>query len=300
MKILVLDTGGTAIKSAIFDDANVLSDIRITPSNARDLDARTETITDLIKEYSVFDVLSVATTGQVNDREKTILFRYHTPPTANRAAYPIGDILQKAVGRPVFLLNDCNAAALGEAYFGAGRNYENFLCLTYGTGVGGAIIQNRSLYTGSCGIAGEVGHMVTHKGGRLCGCRRRGCYEQYASTTALLRNARTIHPEFENAKQIFEAANDDPRLRRVIRAWEKEIVAGLLTLTYIFNPTCIILGGGVMEQKDLSEEIRREFYKQVIPTFAGVDLLCAELGNRAGMFGAAVYARQQLELSKTE
>ena len=87
----------------------------------------------------------------------------------------------------------------------------------------------------------------------------------------------------------------DPAMDRVIRAWTDEIVAGLLTLTYIFNPSCMILGGGIMEQSSVLEQVRNRFYKSVIPTFARVDILSAELGNQAGMFGAAVYARQHLK-----
>ena len=169
---------------------------------------------------------------------------------------------------------------------------QDFLCLTYGTGVGGAIIRDHKIYTGHSGVAGEMGHMVTHKGGRLCGCGNRGCYEQYASTTALVRSAKRLYPSIENAKNIFDIPQQDPALKRVIRSWENEIVAGLLTLTYIFNPSCMVLGGGVMEQESVLEQVRRRFYKSVIPTFSGVDILSAELGNNAGMFGAALYARQ--------
>ena len=296
MKILVLDVGGTAIKSALIDEADQLYDIRLSTSSSEP-EERIQKVISLAKAYSEFDAVSCAMCGQIDDQKGEVLFRYHRSSSDQQAAFPAGKILQAALGCPVFLLNDCNAAALGEAYFGAGEKENRFLCLTYGTGVGGAIIENRELYSGSCGIAGEVGHMITHKGGRPCGCGGRGCYEQYASTTALLRNAKKHYPHLENAKQLFALAQEEAALQKIIRAWEGEIVTGLLTLSYIFNPSCIILGGGVMERTDVIEQIRRQFAQSVIPTFGDLQILPARLGNQAGLFGAAVYARQRLSQS---
>ena len=293
MRILVMDVGGTAIKSAIIDDTGKLSDV-CTTSSDKNVEVRMEKVIHIAGEYSDFDVLSASMRGQIDDKAKTMLFRYNKAAGEDAQAYPAGEILGKALGRPAFILNDANAAALGEAHLGAGRAHKDFLCLTYGTGVGGAIIQNGRLFTGTRGIAGEMGHMVTHKGGRLCGCGHRGCYEQYASTTALLDSARKFRPELENAKEIFNEAENDLRLRRVITAWEDEITEGLLTLPYIFNPCAIILGGGVMQEEVLLADIKKRFFKRVIPTFSDVDILAAELGNKAGMMGAAIYAKQRL------
>jgi len=300
MKILALDVGGTAIKSAIIDDQNALSDIRLTPSNSAQDPLHIQTAIRVAAGYSGYDVLSVSMTGQINDRTQTLCFEYFAKDGQGLICQPVGALFRKEFHCPVFILNDSNAAALGEAHLGAGRGHEDFLCLTYGTGVGGAIIQGGKLYTGRSGIAGEVGHLVTHAGGRLCGCGHRGCYEQYASTTALLCGARKLRPDLENARQLFDAAAQDPGLRRVIHTWEREIVEGLCSLTYIFNPGCIVLGGGVMEREDVLEQIRKKFRRRIIPSFANVEILPAQLGNQAGMFGAAVYARQRLEEEKSE
>lgn len=298
MKILALDIGGTAIKSAIVDDDNQILDARLTPS-AQDLGERVQRAVAVAQGYADFDVLSVATTGQVDEHTQSILFQYHQKNATDDGGYPMGERLACAVGRPTFVLNDCNAAALGEAHFGAGRDRKSFLCLTFGTGVGGAIIEDGRLYTGARGIAAEVGHMVTHAGGRPCGCGRRGCYEQYASTTALLSKGRRRYPHLENAKQLMELAPTDATLRRAIGEWQREIVEGLATLTYVFNPACIVLGGGIMEQATVVDGVRCRFARRVIPTFSRVELLPAELGNRAGLYGAAVYAKQRLT-SETE
>lgn len=293
MRILTLDIGGTAIKSAIMDNTKQLSDIRITPSHTVDPELLIQKAVGVAKKYEDFDVLSVSMTGQIDDEAQTVLFQYNKE--RRKIEFPAGKRLHDALKCSTFLLNDSNAAALGEAIFGAGQAYKDFLCLTYGTGVGGGIIWNSELFRGHRGIAGEIGHMVVHAGGRLCGCGHRGCYEQYASATALLRMAKRINPKLENARQLFEAANQDLALQRVIQKWIGEIVEGLCTLTYIFNPACFILGGGVMERDDVLEQVRAQFYERVIPSFLRVDILRAQLGNQAGMFGAAAFAIQQLK-----
>jgi len=293
VRILTLDVGGTAIKSAIVDENNQLTDIRETPSQSAG-EALVYRAAEVALGYEDYDVLSVSMTGQINNKTQNLLFQYNKDVNDEGEECPAGEILRKAVNRPVFLMNDSNCAALGEAYFGAGRGHKDFLCLTYGTGVGGGIIQNGELLTGSRGIAGEVGHMVIHAGGRKCGCGRRGCYERYAATTALLASARKVRPELENARQLFVLAEEDAALQRVIRAWVREIVEGLCTLVYIFNPDCIVLGGGVMERADVLDMVRKRFYKRVIPTFSRVELLPAQLGNKAGMYGALAYAKQQM------
>lgn len=293
MRILTLDVGGTAIKSAIMDESGALLEQRTTPSGGATAMDLARLAARVAQDYRGFDVLSVAMTGQIDDRAQTLLFEYNKPVPG--IGHEVGKLFREAVGKPVFILNDSTAAALGEARFGAGQAYSNFLCLTYGTGVGGGLIQNGTVFTGRRGIAGEVGHMVTHTGGRLCGCGHRGCYERYASTTALLQAARKYRPELENARQLFDAAPDDPALRRVIRGWIREIVEGLCTLTYIFSPDCIILGGGVMEREDVLAEVRRQYAKRLIPTFGTTEILPARLGNTAGMFGAAAYAMDRLK-----
>ena len=294
MKILVMDVGGTAIKSAMIDDADVLSEIRVSES-AKNAEERISKAARIALEYKGYDAVGIASTGQINSKNGKLLFQYDKRYEPEHGAFPMGEFLNNAIGRPTFVLNDCNAAALGEGYFGAGRGRENFLLLTYGTGVGGAIIEGGKLYEGELGIAAEMGHMVTHAGGERCACGNRGCYERYASTTALVRKAKKIDPEIENARDVFNLLDSNVSLKRAVKSWEREIIAGLHTLTYVFNPSTIILGGGVMEQESVIREVRENFKRAVLPTFEKVDILPAELGNKAGMYGAAAYARMRLK-----
>jgi len=293
MKILALDVGGTTIKSAVMEEDGILQMYRTSPSRPVPAQILTQYAIDVAKSYDQYDVLAVSMTGAIDAKTQTTLARSNGH-SFERTEFPVGKIFREAIKKPVFVLNDANAAALGEAYWGAGKAYKDFLCLTYGTGVGGGIIQNGKLLTGHQGIAGELGHMVVHAGGRRCRCGHRGCYQEYASTTALLREARKYIPELGNAKELFDRLPDNPQLQKIIDKWVQEIVEGLCSLTYIFNPQCIVLGGGVMERPDILDWIRSQFQKRIIPSFADTRILKAELGNHAGLIGASVFARDEI------
>ncbi|MBE6956633.1 MAG: ROK family protein [Ruminococcaceae bacterium] len=290
MKILTLDVGGTAVKAALLDEENRLSDVREFPSQPGPAPVLVQHALNAAGAYDDYDVLAVSMTGQIDHATQTVLFRSTLQP-GEKPEYPVGEVLRQDVGKPVYVLNDANAATLGEGCFGAARGCRNFLCLTYGTGVGGGIVLDGNLLTGHRGIAGEIGYMVTHVGGLDGKYDQRGAYQQYASTTALVREGRRVVPELENARQLFDWLPTAPALQRVVDNWVDEIVEGLRSLTYIFDPECFVLGGGVMEREDVLEQVRKRYYGYASPFMKGVELVRAQLGNRAGMYGAAAFAR---------
>ena len=195
MKILALDIGGTEIKSVMFDENGQVGEVMRTPSRNEKESSIFVNGAAVTKMYSGYDCVAVSATGQIDTAKNTLLFSYGTPSDAEGLNYPIGEIIEAAAGKPAFVLNDSNAATLAESRFGAGKDYDSLVCITYGTGVGGGIVLGRELFLGTRGIAGEVGHLPIHAGSdRVCGCGHNGCYESYASTTALLRMAREIIP----------------------------------------------------------------------------------------------------------
>ena len=290
MKVLALDVGGTAVKSAIIGEDGVITDFRTSPSSASPAEILTQNAIRVANGYEDYDVLAVSMTGQIDHKSQTTLAKGNGE-TLIRTQFPVGKIIREAVRKPVFVINDANAATLGEACFGAGKGIQSFLCLTYGTGVGGGVIQNGRLLTGQRGIAGEFGHMVVHAGGHRCRCGHHGCYQEYASTTALLREARKHFPMLQNGRELFERLPNEKVLQQVVDAWIGEIVEGLCSLSYIFDPECFVLGGGVMERPEVLEQVRHQFQNRVIPSFSDIEIRKAELGNHAGMLGAAAYAR---------
>jgi len=188
--------------------------------------------------------------------------------------------MEDKFGVPTAVENDVNSAALGEARFGAGRGEKDFLCLTYGTGIGGGIIAGGRLYTGSSFSAGEVGHIITHPGGLACTCGGCGCYECYGSVTALVREAVKTDPALTDGRAIFREIGR-PEVRAVVDRWTDEIVWGLVTLVHTLNPSMIVLGGGIMQQPTLVEQIGRKLRGRIMPSYRHVQVKAAELGNTA-------------------
>ena len=292
MKILVFDIGGTSIKYGVCVD-NVLQDVKETPTNAK-LGGRhiVETLISLIKEQSGYDAIGISTAGQVNSKEGYIIYANQNIP--NYTGTKIKKELEELFHVPVTVENDVNAAAMGEAVYGAGKDYHQFLMLTYGTGVGGATVTEKQVYYGSSYSASEFGAIITHSDARLAGNDYfDGCYEKYASTTGLVKMAMEYNQELNNGRKIFENLSD-PRVMDILDKWVDEIMLGLATLTHIYNPPCIILGGGIMVQPLIIDKIAEKKSRFIMPSFAHVNLIPAALGNSAGLLGANYLASQTL------
>ncbi|MGM9931524.1 ROK family protein [Pradoshia sp.] len=286
MNILGADIGGTSIKIGISDEHGHLTSFGEYPSESKKGGKHlVERLIQYITENPGFEAIGISTAGQVNVTDGSILYANDNIPqyTGTR----LKAILEHEFHVPVLVENDANAAAIGEGAFGAGKPYDDFLCLTYGTGIGGAIVLNSQIHRGYNGIAAEFGHMITHPLGYPCNCGRRGCYETYASTTALIRKAAEIDHEFTNGRIIFEAISQgDSRLEKVLDEWVTEVAYGLTSLIHVFNPPAIIIGGGIMEQDMLAAMVDRKVRELIMESYADVQILKARLGNKAGVLGA--------------
>lgn len=295
MATMVLDIGGTAIKSGLFD-GETLSDIQETPTEARLGGAHVvQQLKDIIASYRErcsFDRIGISTAGQVDPVRGQIIYANENIPgyTGTR----LGEIIAQTFRVPTAVENDVNAAAIGESVFGAGKDRKEFVCLTYGTGVGGAIFSGGRLYSGCSYSAGEFGAIVTHPEDRdIESDMFSGCYEKYASATALVKSAVQTDPALDNGRKIFERI-DEPEVRALVDRWTMEIVYGLITIVHMLNPECVILGGGIMEQPCVLEQLREKLYPNIMPSFRHVQIERAALGNRAGMLGAAVLERVRM------
>ena len=286
MRIAALDIGGTSIKSGIWDGKQTL-ELKEWDTNASRggacLMARAVAI---LHTYGDFDAIGISTAGQVDSEQGSIYYANDNIP--GYTGTKIRDILEAEFGVPVAVENDVNAAALGELYFGAAKGAENFLCLTYGTGVGGAIVIDGSIYPGSTWSGGSFGGILTHPEAMEAGVEFSGCYEKYASTTGLVREAMKVDASLDNGRKIFEAF-DRPEIRAVIDRWIDEIVYGLISLIHIFNPSDILLGGGILAQDYIIREVRRRVDARISSGFSGVNLLQTGLGNQAGLMLSLIH-----------
>ncbi|MEW9700378.1 ROK family protein [Paenibacillus sp. SI8] len=287
MRILAADIGGTNTKMGICDERGNIEQFQEYPTESQ---SRGPHVMDRLlvrmAAYANYDAIAISTAGQVDAEEGYIVYANENIP--DYTGTKIREIVEGRFHKPVKVENDVNAAALGEAYFGSAKSYRDFLCLTFGTGIGGAIMINHELYRGANGVAAEFGHMFTRPLPKLKGETRTSYYETNASTTALIRMARQADPECVDGKVFFDKirlGNDS--LYQILDAWAAEVAVGLATLVHIFNPSAIVVGGGVMEQDDLVRLVEAQTKDRIMDSFADVKILKASLGNKAGLLGAA-------------
>lgn len=290
MRILAFDIGGTYIKYALCNDNFELTEKNKIPTNANQGgQVIIQRIIDIIESYENIDRVAISTAGQVDSKHGVVV--YSTDNIPYYTGMMVKSLIENKTGIPTFVENDVNAAALGEAHFGAAKGESDFICLTLGTGVGGAIFLNNKLYKGSASAAGEIGHMVIHAGGRQCTCGGEGCFECYASANALIKAVNKISDEPLDAFQIFQKENmQRPEIRSEIDKWIDEIIIGLMNLIYIFNPPLIVIGGGIMNEDYIIELIDRKIYSRLMKSFKNVRIERSQKGNDSALLGVAYEA----------
>ncbi len=308
-----IDVGGTKVLGGVVDESGKVLTTARKDTPRQGGAALTQTIADVAKEllaqHSVSSV-GVSAAGFVSSDRKTMLA---TPNIADWNGVDLDHELTKLIGLPVVIENDANAAAWGEAKFGAGQNQNHMMMLTVGTGIGGGIVVNGQLYRGAFGIAAEFGHVRVVPEGHLCGCGARGCFEQYASGNALLRHAReAINASPEVARNLLsrgdgtvagitgqaitEAARDgDPVALAAFNTTGQWLGAGIASLCVLLDPACVVIGGGVIDAGEILLKPTRESLERNMP-FAGKhpypEIVAAKLGNEAGLVGVADLARR--------
>ncbi|HIY34016.1 MAG TPA: ROK family protein [Candidatus Eubacterium faecigallinarum] len=290
MRILTFDIGGTNIKYALSNEKFILTDKHTVPTEAQkggqELVLK---IISIIEQYDNIDRIGISTAGQVDSENGIVV--YSTDNIPYYTGMMVKKIIENKTGIPTFVENDVNAFAMGEAKFGAGKGKSDFLCLTYGTGIGGALYLDNKLYKGMGCSAGEFGHMITHAGGKQCTCGGEGCYECYASTKALLDSVNKRNSTQLNSFEIFEKENfSKPEIRSVIDQWIDEMIIGLINIIYIFNPPLIVLGGGIMNEDYVIDLIDRKIYNLLMENFRDVNIVRSKLGSDAALLGVAAEA----------
>jgi glucokinase len=313
-----LDIGGTKVLAGVVDSTGrvLARERRTTPGKS--VQAVEDTIVDLVQMFSVsYDIaaVGVGAAGFVDAGRASVLF---SPHLAWRNE-PLRDAVMGRVRLPVLVDNDANAAALAECRFGAGVGHRWVLCVTLGTGIGGALVIDNRVFRGANGMAGEFGHIQVVPGGHRCECGNRGCWEQYASGNALVRDARELiladSPVAHNLDAlvsgdvsaltgplITQAARDgDPLAIELIDDVGTWLGVGLAGMAAAFDPSCIIVGGGVSEARELLLGPTRSAFARTL-TGRGFrpepPIVAAALGPDAGFIGAADMARSAARRSR--
>ncbi|MER7555405.1 ROK family glucokinase [Nocardioides sp. NPDC126508] len=307
-----VDVGGTKILGGVVDhDGNIIEDHRVE-SPAKSPEAIEAAIVEVVQELKTkhpIECVGIGAAGYIDKGRSTVLF---APNIAWRDV-PLKERLEKVLELPVVIENDANAAAWGEFEYGAGAEVDNMMLVTVGTGVGGGLVLEGDLYRGAFGVGAEIGHMRVVPNGHLCGCGNRGCWEQYASGSALVRNVRAAARGGSLlAREVLDRAEGDldkikgPLITEAARdgdAFAIEALTdlgiwlgeGIASIAAVLDPAVVAIGGGVAEADDLLlGPARRAFLAQL--TGRGhrpmLDIRKATLGNEAGLIGAADLARK--------
>jgi len=309
-----VDLGGTNISVGVIDEnLNIIGRGKLKTNLPRSFD---EIFSDIVKAVhmavedagiSMNDVLSIGagTPGAVDLESGVVEF------SSNLNFYnaPFKSELEKAFGKPAFVTNDANCAALAEKMLGTGKGVKDFIAITLGTGIGGGIFIHDKMLTGVNGAAGETGHMVIQTEGIKCGCGRKGCWEKYASATAIVQQTKDalLKDNYKksyiwnlidndiskvNGRTAFDAMrNCDELGTRIVEKYIYYLACGITNLINVFQPQAFCIGGGMSNEGDalllpVVEMVEKERYS--IHSSKQTKICIAELKNDAGVIGAAL------------
>lgn len=300
-----VDIGGTTVKIGLFDkEGNVLDKWEIPTNKENDgetiLPDIAESLLTKMKEKGIgteeLAGIGVGAPGAVDD-EGTLV---GGAVNIGWKPFNIPKVLNAYIDVPVKAANDANAAAFGEMWQGGGKGYNNMVAVTLGTGVGGGIIINGNILTGATGAGGEIGHIhLEDNETEECGCKNKGCLEQYASATGIVRLARrrlakddkpsVLRNEDLSAKSVFDAvkAGDEAAIE-IAEQFGEYLGKGLAAVAGVVNPEIFVIGGGVSKAGEiLLSFVEPQFQKYAFQQCRGAKFALAKLGNDAGIFGAA-------------
>ena len=300
-----VDIGGTTVKIGLFDREGCVLDkweiptvkdnegTSILPDIARSL-------LDKMKEKGIdredLEGIGVGAPGAVDGNGNLV----GGAVNLGWKPFNIPKVLNAYIDVPVKAANDANVAAFGEMWQGGGKGYENMVAVTLGTGVGGGIIVNGGILTGATGAGGEIGHIhINDEEAESCGCKNKGCLEQYASATGIVRLARrrlekdsapsVLREGTISAKTVFDAVKaEDPVAIEIAEQFGMYLGKGLANVANVVNPEIFVIGGGVSKAGEiLLTFVEPEFKKYAFPACRNTRFALAKLGNDAGIYGAA-------------
>jgi glucokinase len=311
---LGVDIGGTKVLAgAVSEIGQVVAERRVA-SPAQNPDQMVETVAglieQLIEEVGSVPTIGIAAAGFINLERSTVLYS----PNLNWRNEPLQQRISQRLGQEVIIENDANAAGWAEFRFGAAKSFQSMVMLTLGTGVGGAVVDGGRLLRGGFGIGGELGHISIVQDGIPCGCGRKGCLEQYASGTALLRSANELADspsplgkrlrelrletgQLSGEKAYQAVLEKDPGTLHLVDVAAKHLLSAMSSLVAVLDPEVFVIGGGLSELGDVLIAPLQEGLPGQLPA-AGfrpvASVVRAEFSNYAGVIGAAELARQSM------
>lgn len=314
--IVGIDLGGMSAKAAVIKDGEAVGKTKVETSASFTPEQTALSLVRIAMEsaeksgvgFENVQAIGIGSPGVV-DSQRGVVVHWSNFGWKN---VELAKAVSQYSGKKVFVTNDANAAALGESRYGAGKAFRDSILVTLGTGIGGGIILDGKLFEGYMSAGAEIGHMVIRENGELCTCGRHGCFERYASVTGLIRMTCSemqanpnsalwsVAPELSqvDGKTVFAALErGDASAKKVLLKYIASLGEGIANLINLFRPQAIIIGGGISaEGERLLQPLREYVYPRmyVSETYAPFDIVMAQLGNDAGLYGAAAYAFERL------
>ncbi|WP_163528946.1 ROK family protein [Halobacillus ihumii] len=292
MQIGAIDIGGTSIKFGVVNEKGELSFHNAVPTDAHlggpEVIRKVNQLCDQLMNAFQIDGISISSAGQIDSGNGKVVFATDNIP--NFTGVQIEDMVRNHTGMPVKVENDVNCTALGEYWQGAAVEVDDFLCVTIGTGIGGALFLDGKLYTGARFSAGELGHIHLYPDGKPCTCGNQGCFEKYASSSALEEMVTSAFGHDVNVKSYFSLVKQgDAAALKIFDRWISDLTMGLCSLVHIFNPELIVIGGGITAQGEfLRSAIEDSLLPQIMPNHRrSLQVKLAEHYNQANLLGAA-------------
>ncbi len=288
--ILSIDLGGTHCRIALLGPKGLSVERFATPLHPR---AFYELVDGYLKKQAQkAQLIGLAFAGTLDPAQGII---YHSANLPGWARVPIRQELEERFNLPVFLGNDANLACYGEARMGGGQGVKNCLMLTLGTGIGAGAMVAGKLLVGAQGLALEAGHLPINFTGPPCGCGQLGHLEAYASGSGIVAVARAMGLKVTQAEEVFALRESNQVAGEVISQAQFALGRGLAGLVHLLDPELILFGGGLSKQWDaLIQPACQQMEKELLPPFRGkLKLRPAQLGEEAGLWGAAFFAEDQ-------
>ena len=295
-KTIGLDIGGTKIQGAIIDEnGEILKTYRLETCAREGKDKVLENISKIIDFLKTDEIVSigVGTPGFIDSENGIVTFAGNID---GWTGLNLKKELEEISGLPVFVENDANIALVCEKWLGAGQGFKDIVMITIGTGLGGAVYNEKmGLLSGSHFQGAELGHIILHPDGEYCTCGQSGCAESYCSGTAIVRHYEELTRNRLSGEEIFKIYDKDDNAEKVIKRFTSDLAWFLTSLRNIFDPDLIIIGGGVINSKDYWWDEVLENFKNYCHLSEEIEIKPAKYLNDAGVIGAGRIAMERLE-----
>lgn len=298
-KVIGIDLGGTKINACLINEkGEIIQRSAVETEAKKGRDVVLNNIQKSIEALDYNDVLAIGigTPGFIDAKNGIVTFSGNIE---GWTGLNLKNAVEEFVDIPVFVENDANIALLAEKWIGAGKNYKDIVMITLGTGVGGAIYNEKSgLLSGSNFQGAELGHIILHPGGDYCTCGQHGCVEAYCAGTAISKNYEKLTGKLLSGEKILKISSQDVDARKVLENYQSNLAYFLTSLRNIFDPEVIIIGGGVIHSKEIWWDGMIEKFDKTCNNTENIDVVAAKFLNDAGVIGAGKIAFERMSNGK--